>query len=332
MSTETDLWRARQGVTRSLADLDGLGQRGNGCKNEQLRALLGDIARRKQGQRHRLLGWLGSHEPPPAPPWASVPTVLDEHAAGSAAGPGQAPASSVAEVGVSPAGVAITERREITPDLIVFRTARPPDFHFSAGQSVKVGLGGIRRSYSLVSAPHEPFLEFFVELAPGGRMSGKLRQMQVGDRLTLGQPNGGLHFEDNYSHHLMIATVTGINPFVSMLRHYLHESRQGHHFHLLHGASYQHEHGYRDELEQLAATHPDLITYVPTVSRPQEPANQGWSGAAGRVDTLVEDYLARGDLTPDNTQMYACGHAGMLDSITRQFQPQGFRLATESYD
>lgn len=39
----------------------------------------------------------------------------------------------------------------------MFRVSRPEGFQFSPGQSVKVGLRDLRRSYSIVSAPHEPF-------------------------------------------------------------------------------------------------------------------------------------------------------------------------------
>ena len=36
----------------------------------------------------------------------------------------------------------------------------------------------------------------------------------------------------------MVATVTGVVPYVSILRQYLHEGREGHRFFLLVGASY----------------------------------------------------------------------------------------------
>jgi NAD(P)H-flavin reductase len=301
MATEPDLTRGRQGAQQALAELDNLSRRQAECDNEPLRSTLAGIARRKSGQTWRMLEWLRQHDP--------------GHTPATAAGNGE-----------------VIELRTLTPELIVFKVARPPEFQFGAGHSVKVSLGELRRPYSIVSAPHEPFLEFFVELVPGGRMSEQLRRMQVGDQLDLGTPKGGLRFDDNFPHHLMVATVTGINPFVSMLRDYLHSGRRGHHFHLMHGASYQTEFGYRDELEALAAAHPDRLTYVATVSRPDEAANQGWAGSAGRVDTLVDAYLADAGLASSNTLAYACGHSGMLEAVTQQLRPGGFRLETESYD
>jgi len=319
---DPDLSRIRQGAQQALAELDNLSQRHADCTDDQLRSTLADIAQRKSGQAGRMLDWMrqrdgtvGSESAPAAP----------QPAKETQAHTSDAPATTAE-------GGEVIDVREVAPELIVFRVARPRDFQFVAGQYVKVGVGDVRRSFSIVSAPHEPFLEFFVELVPGGRMSGQLRELKVGDQVDLGAPKGGLDLDASYPHHLMVATVTGINPFVSMLRDYLHSGRSGHHFHLMHGASYQNEHGYREELEGLAAAHPDILTYIPTVSRPDEAANQGWTGSAGRVDTLVDAYIADTGLTSSDTLAYACGHSGMLEAVSQQLLPKGFRLKTESYD
>ncbi|WP_328185907.1 FAD-binding oxidoreductase [Marinobacter sp. OP 3.4] len=334
MTTESDLSRARQATRQALTEVERLNQRQSRCSDDALRSTLHDIGRRRSEQTWRMLAWLQHHEqrtiatstPEPGPP--DLP--------GQSADAVQPDARDSVQGDVPPANtsdaVPVIERREVTPDLIVFRASRPAGFGFSPGQSVKVGLGDLRRSYSIVSAPHEPFLEFFVELTPGGRMSERLQGLQVGDSLTLGTPKGGLRFEDGVQNHLMIATVTGINPFISMVRDYLHRGLRGHRLLLMHGASYQDEFGYREELAALAKAHPNLLTYLPTVSRPDEARNQGWTGHTGRVDTLVEDVLEHHGLSPRDTLVYACGHSGMLDAVAGQVQPLGFRLETESYD
>lgn len=321
MATEPDLTRVRQGAQQALTELDGLSQRRAECDNEQLRSTLAGITRRKSGQTWRMLDWLRLHDSEGESSTTEMPQ------------PSRSPEAAIGETSATAAGNGkVIELRKVTSDLIVFKVSRPPEFRFVAGQSVKVGLGELRRSYSIVSAPHEPFLEFFIELVPGGRMSEQMRRMQVGDQLDLGTPKGGLRFDDKFPHQLMVATVTGINPFVSMLRDYLHSGRRGHHFHLMHGASFQTEFGYRDELEALAAAHVNLLTYVATVSRPYEAANRNWTGSAGRVDTLVDAYLVDAGLTNSNTLTYACGHSGMLEAVAQQLQPREFRLETESYD
>ncbi|MFL1405946.1 FAD-binding oxidoreductase [Marinobacter sp. M1N3S26] len=339
MTTESDLFRARQATRQAMTEVERLDQRQFRCGDEALRSTLHNIGQRKSEQTWRMLAWLQHHEQHSIPISAPDPGQPDMSGHESDTGQPDTPAPDARHSDQGewpPSGngdvVPVIERRQVTPDLIVFRVSRPAGFEFSPGQSVKVGLGDLRRSYSIVSAPHEPFLELFVELTPGGRMSERLRGLQVGDSLALGTPKGGLRFDNGVRNHLMIATVTGINPFISMVRDYLHRGKQGHQMLLMHGASYQDEFGYREELETLADAHPDLLTYLPTVSRPDEPRNQGWTGHTGRVDSLVDDVLEHHGLGPRDTRVYACGHSGMLEAVAGQVQPRGFRLETESYD
>src|SRR6185369_11137236 len=75
------------------------------------------------------------------------------------------------------------------------------------------------RPYSIVSSPHEPFFEFFIELVPGGSITPRLWTLKLGSviwvrRRTVGQ----LILNTAVTRHLMLATVTGIAPFVSILR------------------------------------------------------------------------------------------------------------------
>lgn len=220
----------------------------------------------------------------------------------------------------------------IAEGLIRFTVAKPPGFAFQPGDSVKLELDGVRRRYSIVSAPHEPHLEFFVELVPGGRMSARFAALRVGMRLGVdGGAKAGLRLEDGARRHLMLATVTGVNPFVSILRHAVHLGRRDLSCVLVHGASHGDELGYAAELAALAARRPDLLAYVPTVSRPAEARNAGWSGATGRAETHVAALLARFRLRPGDTAAYACGNPGMIKAAQAVLGGLGYRIHTESY-
>ena len=335
MASHQDIGQARSGSREVLEDLNSISRAREASGDQALAALLGDIGRRKTGHAARLQAWLSRHDPDMA--------ELSENMTGGAlagrdndSAPGSPPKAESAAASERPAtdanGVAVTELRQVTPGLVIFRVPRPGNFSFLPGQSVKVGVKGVKRSFSIVSAPHEANLEFFVELVPGGQMSEHLRTLSTGDSITLDTPKGSFLLDNRYQEHLMVATVTGINPFISMIRDALHQGRQGHRFHLLHGASYQNEFGYREELEAIAASHPDLLSYVPTVSRPGEDGNAGWTGSHGRVDTLVESYLAQNSLDPGSTMLYACGHSGMIGAVEQQFRPRGFQIETEDYD
>jgi NAD(P)H-flavin reductase len=226
----------------------------------------------------------------------------------------------------------VIERRELNETLVVL-TLRPTQaFPFQPGQYVKVGIDGVKRRYSIVSAPHEEILEFCIERVPGGEMTARVWTLQRGDIVAVrAKPKGKLWLDLRVPAHLMVATVTGIGPFVSMLRAYLHEGRQGHTFGILHGASYLDDFAYQAELEQLAARHPDLVRYVPVLSRPVEARNARWTGETGRVSGLVAKYMKRFAFAPRSTQLYACGHPGMVREVKEQFGHGGFRVQAERY-
>jgi ferredoxin--NADP+ reductase len=88
---------------------------------------------------------------------------------------------------------------------------------------------------------------------------------------------------------------------------------------------------YQEELEALAASHPDTVVYVPTVSRPTDVKNAAWTGVKGRVNTLVEEYVDRYGLNSDSTLVYACGHPGMIEDVNERLNPRGFKVKEERY-
>jgi ferredoxin--NADP+ reductase len=115
--------------------------------------------------------------------------------------------------------------------------------------------------------------------------------------------------------HLLLATVTGVVPYVSYVRTLAKEWREGrfrgeHTLFIVQGASLSHEFGYREELERFAAELP-WLTYVPTVSRPWD--DSGWSGETGRVDDLIRKYTDKWALDATNTSAYLCGHPEMIE-------------------
>lgn len=226
----------------------------------------------------------------------------------------------------------VIEHREICASLLVLalRPSRP--LFFEPGQYVKLFVEGTERRYSIVSAPHEEVLEFCVERVPGGEMTARLWALRRGDVVGVrAKVKGKLQLDLRFPFHFMVATVTGISPFVSMLRAYVYERRQGHKFHVLHGARCHDEFPYHGELTRLAALRPDLVTYVPAVSRPAEASNAGWIGETGRVSGLVAKYIAQYRLDPRSTLLYACGHPDMVKEVKKRCGRGGFRVDTERY-
>jgi len=212
-------------------------------------------------------------------------------------------------------------RRDISANLAIlrFRVSERPSF--TAGQFATIGIAVdgelVERPYSIVSSPHEPFLEFFIELVPGGSITPKLWELKLGSAILVRRRIvGQLILETAVTHHLMLATVTGIAPFVSILRTQQIERERGattnHQFVVIHGASQSADFGsYRSELEDLSRA--GWLTYIPTVSRPW--AEPSWKGETGRIEDIVRKYSDQLAFDHCNSVAYACGHPQMVANV-----------------
>ena len=228
----------------------------------------------------------------------------------------------------------VLRRVDLTPDMMLMWLERPDGFTFKPGQYCTIGLDGIERPYSIVSAPHEESLELFIELVPEpiGVLTPKLWKLEQGDTVSI-RPRAKGVFTMDFGHpnQLLVATVTGIVPYISMIREYFYNKRQGHRFYVLEGASYRDELTYDRELEFLSAQVPDLIEFVPTISRPSDERNAGWTGEAGRVNDIVEKYVVKFGLAPEDTLIYACGHPGMIEDVKERMGKMGFGVKEERF-
>ena len=227
----------------------------------------------------------------------------------------------------------ITSRREISADLWAIRVDPGAAFPFAAGQYATLGLPGsdslVERAYSIVSSPYERELEFFIELVPAGALTPLLYRLHVGDTMSVRKaakgrflievsapsPEPRVPSPEPVKDHLFLCTVTGVAPFVSLVRTLVRDAEDGK-FHgdrrlfLIQGASQSQELGYHDELVQLARELP-WLTYVPTVSRPWD--DPGWSGEVGRVDDVIRKYADQWFTDPTQGMAHLCGHPSMIE-------------------
>lgn len=228
----------------------------------------------------------------------------------------------------------IVRRLDLTADLwrIWLRPAEP--FQFKAGQYCTIGTCGIERPYSIASPPSEPEIELFIEHIPipVGQLTPLLHRLKVGDEVTMRPRAKGLFvFNEGFRNHVMVATVTGVAPFISILRAQLASPRPNDRYFVLEGASYHDEFGYDAELREMAAAHPERLVFVPSVSRLQDPRNNGWKGATGRINTLVEAHLKQFSLPPAETCVYLCGHPLMIEDVKRRLDGSGYHVEEERF-
>lgn len=217
----------------------------------------------------------------------------------------------------------IAQRVDIGPTLWTIRLQVEGEFRFLPGQYATLGVEGPdnkrwERPYSIVSAPHESEIEFFLELVPGGELTPRLHQLQAGDQLLMRRmPKGRfiLDAQSGRTNHLLLSTVTGVAPFVSYVRALYRDWKEGrfrgeHKLFLLNGASRSVEFGYSQELCKVAAEVP-WLQYVPTVSRPWE--DEQWKGETGRADDILRKYADHWGLNGTNSVAYMCGHPEMIE-------------------
>lgn len=204
--------------------------------------------------------------------------------------------------------------------------ARPS---FRPGQFMNLGLylpsGFVSRSYSLASAPGEP-LEVLLARVGVGELTPALFELQAGSTVVLDpKPQGFFSFDFVPPHRelWMLATGTGLGPFLSMLRSgvaFQHAERVV----LAHGVRGASELAHREELEQLARTRDGSFRYVPTLSQASE---------AGLLDGRLTHVLSNGELEaraglrldPAHGHVMLCGNPAMIDDVTAQLAERGLR-------
>jgi ferredoxin/flavodoxin---NADP+ reductase len=200
-------------------------------------------------------------------------------------------------------------------------------FGFEPGQYATLGLMGdagklVQRPMSVSSsADRLDEYEFFIRLVEGGAFTQLLWQRGVGDAINIKGPKGRFLLQPDGRRCLFVASGTGLAPFMSMIDT-LRDRGQSRDIVLLHGASYDHDLYWREELEELDADPGFPLRYVGTVSRPQHCPE--WRGCTGRVETIVEEQMRVHGLTPETATIYLCGNPDMISAVDEIATRLGF--------
>jgi ferredoxin-NADP reductase len=203
---------------------------------------------------------------------------------------------------------------------------------FEPGQYMTIGVMSegriVQRPYSVASDPAvagSEGYEFYVRLVEGGTFTRLLWHLPEGHRMRMIGPKGKftLDPEDDERTHVFVSSGTGNAPFVAMMRALLREGRPRRAV-FLNGVSYERDLGYRELLERWEQSGEYPVTFVPTVSRPADPLNVGWTGRTGRVESIVEPVFDELGLTPDNSVAYLCGNPDMILAVEQTLLGRGF--------
>ena len=204
---------------------------------------------------------------------------------------------------------------------------------FEAGQYMTIGVlvdGRIvQRPYSVASAPSaaNDGYEMYVRLVEGGTFTPLLWELPVGHRMRIIGPKGKFTLEpDDDRIHVFVSSGTGNAPFVAMMREMLAQGVARPAV-FLNGCSYERDLGYRELLEGWEGTGDYPVTFIPTVSRPDDPRNVNWAGRTGRVESILMPVCDELGLTPDNAVVYLCGNPDMILSAEAMLLERGFEEA-----
>lgn len=185
----------------------------------------------------------------------------------------------------------------------------------------------IKRAYSIASSSTQDYVEFYISVVHSGSLTPRLFSLDIGDKLWMSQEVNGMFTLDQVDEDkniILIATGTGIAPYMSMLRsNALHRKGK---IMIIHGASNSWDLGYQSELELLDVMMPNFI-YYPTITNSDLEVSE-WNGDTRYIEEIWKDNTINKkigtDTTPDNSHIFLCGNPFMIDSMSAEVKKNGF--------
>ncbi len=208
----------------------------------------------------------------------------------------------------------VIEVEHYTDKLFRIQTERPRSYRFTAGEFVMIALEDTpNRAYSLTSGPYDEYLEFYSIKVPDGPLTSKLQHVKVGDTIKVGEKPTGTLILANLElggHLVMMASGTGIAPFISLLR-------EPETYDLFDNITVTwttrlnaEQDCYRDFLNEMP------IEYISTIT--QEP-----SELHGRIQKFMENGTVKID-NPTKQRIMICGSIDFNNDLKEHFNSLGF--------
>lgn len=221
------------------------------------------------------------------------------------------------------------ERKVVwAPGLFTLKVKCPDVQTFEPGQFLQLGLEvdgvHVHRPYS-VASPAGDSIEFFIVLVEEGKLTPHLWKLQPGDKVDVSEKAAGgftLSHCPDASVLWLIATGTGIAPYIAMLRTASPWQRYKRVV-FVHGVRKACDLAYQTELSDYAARYGNRFRYAPVISREEKPGS-----LQGRITTC----LANGSLEnvvdqpiTDDSCVMMCGNPDMLDETEKLLVARGLK-------
>jgi len=199
-----------------------------------------------------------------------------------------------------------------TDGLFRFRLERPEGHNMKPGQFTMINVEGApKRAYSFTNGPKDDFIEFYSIKVEGGELTSVLKNIEVGDPVKVSDKSTGSLLIENLTdgdNLFLLATGTGIAPFISILRD---------------------EETYKRfksitvvwsvrKIEELNAFDSMLkeakVNYIPIVTR-----DDRWKGESRRITTLIDEEVIMANATPDIDKLMLCGNMDFNIQVKYKF-------------
>jgi len=218
--------------------------------------------------------------------------------------------------------VSVIEVEHYTDSLFRFTVEKPNGYDFRAGEFTMISLDDSpKRAYSITSGPEEDFLEFYSIKVPDGPLTSRLKNIQVGDKIKVGDKPTGTLVVDNLtsgSDLWLLATGTGIAPFVSLLR----DPKTREQFENIHIV-------WSVRTAEELASYQDFFAkedcdFIPIVTR-----DTAWTGEKERITDLLREGMILNNADPDSDKVMLCGNYDFNVEIKSWLEAHGWQEGTK---
>jgi ferredoxin-NADP reductase len=220
----------------------------------------------------------------------------------------------------------LLSQTEIAPQVrhFVFERADGQPFNFIPGQFINLHFefegAMVQRSYSLANTPGEKTLAIALSYITSGKASQHLFGLNVGDTIEASGPFGRLTLrEETPKRYILVATGTGVTPYLSMRDELLKRISQGTQVVVLLGSRTPKELLYKDIFVELAQSTP-AFQFIGCCSRADTEAPYLRHG-------YVQDQFEGLHLDPANDMVFLCGNPNMIDASYTKLTELGFSAA-----
>lgn len=204
------------------------------------------------------------------------------------------------------------------------------DFNsFESGQFVRVALDidgeRVARPYSLVNTPDDDFLEIYFNIVSEGPLTPKLAELEENDEIFVtDRANGFLTVTElpECKHLWMLATGTGVGPFISILRgdnvwKRFEKVVLGYSVRDLSELSYQ------EHISMLEKQHGNQFSFVPFITREKVEGAMDQRIIASIEDSTFEQRT--GVDIDEDSHIMMCGNSAMISDVTECLGKRGLR-------